>query len=405
MRNVLEINKNGLYICKSFRYNTLGGAKMKYSIEIGKIIEGALKHDHIKVLNYTNQLISKLEADEETRAAAKFKKLLSAQVETSLVAMANTKNTSIPVDSESRTSLADIIYPDQNSVEVILSKNNTEKLESFILSYKNADKLNDLGIGVSNSLLLYGPPGCGKTKCAYLVAKQLNLPLVVARLDSLISSYLGTTAKNIRNLFEFAQKIPCVLFLDEFDAIAKARDDNNELGELKRVVNSLLQNVDAMSSDSLILAATNHQQLLDSAVWRRFDYKLEIELPDKEAIGKLIRLFTNCMGNLSEKEVMELATLFYGLSGAEIEELITNSIRNSIIRNITFNKKNIYEEYFVSRNILPQNCNESRELLQIKAKYLRKCNEKVFSLQTIADVLGSSKTTIQKIIKEGDACE
>ena len=379
---------------------------MKYSIEIGKIIEGSLKHDQTKVINYTNQLISKLETDGETRAVAKFKKLLSAQTEMSLTAMGNNaKSLSNPVDTESRTTLADIIYPDENNIEVILSKRNADKLDSFILSYKNADKLNDLGIGVSNTLLLYGPPGCGKTKCAYLIAKQLNLPLVIARLDSLISSYLGTTAKNIRNLFEFAQKIPCVLFLDEFDAIAKARDDNNELGELKRVVNSLLQNVDSMSKDSLLLAATNHQQLLDSAVWRRFDYKLEIELPDKEAISKLIYLFTGHMGTLSEKDVTELSTLFFGLSGAEIEELITKSIRNAVIHNHSFDKKNIYEEYFILQNILPQNCNDTRKLLQIKAKYLRKCNEKIFSLQVIADVLGSSKTTIQKIIKEADIHE
>ena len=379
---------------------------MKYSIEIGKIIEGSLKHDQTKVINYTNQLISKLETDGETRAVAKFKKLLSAQTEMSLTAMGNNaKSLSIPVDTESRTTLADIIYPDENNIEVILSKRNADKLDSFILSYKNADKLNDLGIGVSNTLLLYGPPGCGKTKCAYLIAKQLNLPLVIARLDSLISSYLGTTAKNIRNLFEFAQKIPCVLFLDEFDAIAKARDDNNELGELKRVVNSLLQNVDSMSKDSLLLAATNHQQLLDSAVWRRFDYKLEIELPDKEAISKLIYLFTGHMGTLSEKDVTELSTLFFVLSGAEIEELITKSIRNAVIHNHSFDKKNIYEEYFILQNILPQNCNDTRKLLQIKAKYLRKCNEKIFSLQVIADVLGSSKTTIQKIIKEADIHE
>lgn len=379
---------------------------MKYSIEIGKIIEGSLRHDQTKVINYTNQLISKLETDGETRAVAKFKKLLSAQTEMSLSAMGNnTKSLSIPVDTESRTTLADIIYPDENNIEVILSKRNADKLDSFILSYKNADKLNDLGIGVSNTLLLYGPPGCGKTKCAYLIAKQLNLPLVIARLDSLISSYLGTTAKNIRNLFEFAQKIPCVLFLDEFDAIAKARDDNNELGELKRVVNSLLQNVDSMSKDSLLLAATNHQQLLDSAVWRRFDYKLEIELPDKEAINKLIYLFTGHMGTLSEKDIAELSTLFYGLSGAEIEELITKSIRNAVIHNHSFDKRNIYEEYFILQNILPQCCNDTRKLLQIKAKYLRKCNDKIFSLQVIADVLGSSKTTIQKIIKEADIHE
>ena len=187
---------------------------MKYSIEIGKIVEGALKHDQLKVINYTKQLISKLEEDNETRTVSKFKKMLSAQNETTLTAMGVWSDSPVPVDSESRVALADVVYPDENYVDVILSKNNADKLNSFILGYKNADKLNAIGLGVSNTLLLYGPPGCGKTKCAYLVAKQLNLPLIVARLDSLISSYLGTTAKNIRSLFEYAQKTPCVLFLD-----------------------------------------------------------------------------------------------------------------------------------------------------------------------------------------------
>lgn len=373
---------------------------MKYSIEVGKIVEGALKHDLTKVQNYTTQLVTKLENDGDARAAAKFQRLLSAQAETALTPMSSSSSYSIPVDVESRMNLADVIYPAQNDIKVVLSKRNAEKLESFILSYQNADKLNSVGIDAPNSLLLYGPPGCGKTKCAYLIAKQLNLPLVIARLDSMISSYLGTTAKNIRSLFEFSQKMPCVLFLDEFDAIAKARDDNNELGELKRVVNSLLQNIDTMSKDSLILAATNHHQLLDPAIWRRFNYKLEIELPDMDAIAELVNLFTNNLYILSKKEVLEISTLFNGLSGADIEEIITKSLRNSIIHDHPFAISNIYEEFFITKNILPQNCDDSRELLRIKAKYLRDRDSKVFSLQVIADILGSSKTTIQKLVKE-----
>lgn len=375
---------------------------MKYSIEIGKIVEGALKHDQLKVMNYTKQFIAKLEEDNEMRAASKFAKILATQNEATLTAMGVSGDLPVPVDGESRVALADVIYPTENNIDVILSNSNSDKLSSFILSYKNADKLNSMGIGVSNTLLLYGPPGCGKTKCAYLIAKQLNLPLVVARLDSLISSYLGTTAKNIRVLFEYAQKTPCVLFLDEFDAIAKARDDSNELGELKRVVNSLLQNVDAMSSDSLLLAATNHEQLLDPAVWRRFDYKMEIELPDEDAIIKMLDLFIGESEVLSSKEKKEIAIVFRGLSGADIEEIVKKAFRNAIIHERDFSRLNIYEELFIFKNILPQNMSSTKEIMKIKAKFLRSCDSKVFSLQNIAEILGSSKTTIQKLIKEAD---
>lgn len=375
---------------------------MKYSIEIGKIVEGALKHDQTKVINYTQQFIQKLEADDEVRAATKFRRILETQEKKTLSAMGFSKEITVPVDSESRTTLADVIMPNRNNDNVILSKSNADKLQSFILSYKNADKLNSMGLNIPNTLLLYGPPGCGKTKCAYLIARELQLPLVIARLDSLISSYLGTTAKNIRTLFEFAQKMPCVLFLDEFDAIAKARDDNNELGELKRVVNSLLQNVDAMSNDSLLLAATNHENLLDSAVWRRFDYKLEIELPDLDAIIEMITLFTNSANELTAKDKKELATVLLGSSGADVEEIVIKARRNSIIYNTSFNNRRIYEEIFIFKNILPQNCDDDRYLLKIKAKFLRDCSEKIFSLQTIANILNSSKTTIQKLVKEID---
>lgn len=132
---------------------------MKYSIEIGKIVEGALKHDQVKVLNYTRQLIAKLEEDKEERAVNKFTKLLTMQQESTLSAMGTTNNNNIPVDAESRTTLADVIYPNENNIEVVLSQSNLDKLNSFILSYKNSDTLNSLGLGVQThccSMVLLG---------------------------------------------------------------------------------------------------------------------------------------------------------------------------------------------------------------------------------------------------------
>lgn len=377
---------------------------MKYSIEIGKIVEGAFKRDITKVFNYTKQLVTKLEEDKETIAAKKFSRILAGVQDRTLLPMdmAGKTNLGIPVDNESRSILADVLFPNENHVDVILSQNNAKRIESFLLSYQSADLLNTFGLEVPHALLLYGPPGCGKTKCAQLIAKKLKLPLVIARLDSIISSYLGTTAKNIRMLFEFIQKMPCVLFLDEFDAIAKARDDRNELGELKRVVNSLLQNIDSMNPESLLIAATNHDQLLDSAVWRRFDYKLEIELPDLHAILKLIDLFTCNAEIFSEKEKKEFAAIFDGLSGASIEEIIKNARRNAIIHGYELSKAHIYEEFFQFKNILPQGEMDSKSLLKIKAKYLRECNEKIFSLQVIADLFQCSKSKIVNVLKQGE---
>src|SRR3712207_5844920 len=109
------------------------------------------------------------------------------------------------------------------------------------------------------------------------ISMETGLPLITARLDGMISSLLGSTAKNIRKIFDFASRQECILFLDEFDVIAKIRDDKNETGELKRVVNSLIQNIDVFSRDSIIIAATNHHELLDPAIWRRFNRVLSIK--------------------------------------------------------------------------------------------------------------------------------
>jgi SpoVK/Ycf46/Vps4 family AAA+-type ATPase len=376
---------------------------VKYSIEIGKIVEGALNHDQTKVINFTKQLIKKLETDNEQRVAKKFLNLLESKSKTALVAMSSKNEIQIPVDSESRNALADIIYPSENNIEVVLSRRNENNLQSYINSYKNADKLNSLGLGISNTLLLHGPPGCGKTKCAYLIAKEINLPLVVARLDSIISSYLGTTAKNIRSLFEFAQQTPCVLFLDEFDAIAKARDDHNELGELKRVVNSLIQNIDAMSPDSLLIAATNHESLLDTAVWRRFGYSLKIEIPDYEATSKLISLFLGDLIKLNEKDKSILTLFFSGLSGATIEEVIKRSLRDSIIHNIEPNISIFFDSIFDIKNTQKVSENDNRALTTLKVQYLRNLSDKIFSYAEIARVMNISKTTVARLLtEEGD---
>jgi len=371
---------------------------MQYSIEISKVIEGALKQDKKKVINYTNLLIEKLEDNGDMKTVKKLRRLINSCNDATLSPMDSNYISHIPVDNESRSLLADIIYPDKNDIDIILSKDNENDIRQFIENYKMADVLSEAGIDIANTLLLYGPPGCGKTKSAYYIAKEMNLPLIVARLDSMISSYLGTTAKNIRYLFEFAQRQPCVLFLDEFDALAKARDDANELGELKRVVNSLLQNIDALSNGSIMIAATNHEKLLDPAVWRRFDYKIKIGLPEKEDIERMVNVFLKDIYKFSKRENKQLANIMKGLSGAEIEEIITKELRNSIVHNETIDINNVFIKVLKKKGIIKLINDRDDQKLAIKY-LLYNCEN--FTKLDVANILGISRSTVYSMIREG----
>jgi AAA+ superfamily predicted ATPase len=160
--------------------------------------------------------------------------------------------------------------------------------------------------------------------------------LVIARFDAIVSSLLGNTAKNIRKIFEFADNKPCILFLDEFDAIAKARDDQYELGELKRVINSLLQNIDSFAKQNILIAATNHPELLDKAIWRRFNTVIEIGLPQEGEIIELIKTFTSDFEtefNTDEKRLDKLAKLFTEKSPSDIRTIINNAKVQTVINN------------------------------------------------------------------------
>ena len=209
--------------------------------EIVKIIEGGLQGDKEKVQNYANVLANNLEKEGEVSLSKKIRGIVENRRKglTSLDSFA-TK----PVDTESRMEIVRITTPQIKKETIILSKYVEDEIQAFIDFYENRDNLLKAGIEVSNSLLLYGPPGCGKTTVAQYISTITGLPLVTARLDGLISSLLGSTAKNIRKIFDYVSKRECILFLDEFDVIAKLRDLKNELGEINRVVISLFQNID-----------------------------------------------------------------------------------------------------------------------------------------------------------------
>jgi hypothetical protein len=203
-----------------------------------------------------------------------------------------TENVHVPVDRETSIPLAEVIlHPARDCPTPIYSDRLSGAFNDLLDEWDRAAALKALGVEPSRSLLIYGPPGSGKTLTALTLARRLNLPIVNARIDGLVSSLLGTTARNIANLFDFANRYRCLLLLDEFDAVAKLRDDPNELGEIKRVVNTLLQNLDARAKTGLTIAITNHEGLLDKAVWRRFENQISVGMPDLNTRLEMIRAF------------------------------------------------------------------------------------------------------------------
>jgi len=238
----------------------------------------------------------------------------------------------LPVDLDSRLQLLRIEM-DAPEYEPILSIENETILRQVISERQNSSALFKLGLHPTKSMLFSGPPGVGKTLAAKWIAAQLNRPLLVLDLAAVMSSYLGRTGNNIRYVLDYAKSTECVLLIDELDAIAKRRDDNSEIGELKRLVTVLLQEIDDWPPTGLMLAATNHPDLLDPAIWRRFEAVLKFNKPPRVQIESQIkRLLKNQIDDV-ELWSRVLSDVLTGESFSEVERQITLLRKTSAITN------------------------------------------------------------------------
>lgn len=243
---------------------------------------------------------------------------------------------SAPVDKERGFPLLDIKHPQRSIEEIILRKASVVALEELLEEHRRSDVLRSYGMKPSAKVIFFGPPGCGKTLAAEVIAFELDRPLAIVRLDALVSSFLGETAANLRKVFEFIAEHSMVVLFDEFDAIGKERSDTSEHGELRRVVNAVLQMMDAYQGVSIILAATNHEQILDTAIWRRFDDFIEFPVPGNEETKQILKLKLRGVRRHFEMEDTELLTLFEKQSGAGIESIVRRAVKRMLLRSQEF---------------------------------------------------------------------
>ena len=293
-----------------------------------------------------------------------------------------------PRDKDSMLELYEIVHSNIAINDVILPKGQKQILLQIVEEQSKVRELLKHNINPANRLLLCGPPGCGKTMVAHAIAHELNMPMAYVRLDGLVSSYLGQTSTNLRKVFDAVKNQKIVLFLDEFDAIAKKRDDTNELGELKRVVTTLLQNFDNMPNNVFLIAATNHQHLLDPAIWRRFNLAIVLELPDVQQRIELIQKWIIEFNLTTNINIKQLGKLSEGLNCAQLKELLTAAAKRFHVQSQKLTDIDIITLVIQQLTLCSV---KDDELLTV----LKTLNGKGIALRTLAEAINMPHSTLK----------
>lgn len=309
------------------------------------------------------------------------------------------RNTPVPVDRETSAALAEIIFPTEIEHSApLFDATVMQAIGTIIEEWEHFDALAEIDIRPSKTCLIYGAPGTGKTRLALWIARELGLPVLLVKLDGLVSSFLGTTARNIGNLFAFANRYRCILLLDEFDAIAKVRDDPQEVGEIKRVVNALLQNLDVRRDIGFTIGITNHPKLLDPAVWRRFEVQLEIPKPDFEMRKAIAAHFMPPI-KAPDSHLRLISWFTEGSTGAEIESLVRTYKKATTVRDE--DKRGLLDtlRQFATLNAARVQSERRALLFDDSASLFRAMRDDPilnFSLADIGEISGKDKSTVSR---------
>ena len=365
--------------------------EMKYDY-IPKLIRAALSNEK-KNIETISLMIGRSLKKEAPDVSAEIMKVLSYS-NSGIDVIRSLDIASLPRDKETRSHLVQIEEPILQ-LDPIINKKTRSELENFIKERELIEKFLIENVSPSNSLLLYGKPGVGKTYIAKWLSYRLNMPMVTLDLANSISSYLGRSGQNIRSIFDYIKEQDIILFLDEIDAIAKRRDDASDLGELKRLVNVLLKELEDCPVTCVIIGATNHPELLDKAIWRRFDRNLEILLPDNIQRTELIyRGLGENIHNVHKDIVDMLVKGMEGVSAADICKFCEHVKRKMIMNEGYTVTDCILREYCLFVNL---NTKEQKILL---CKKLKESNKKI-TIKEISDITGIAQCSVDRNIKEG----
>lgn len=238
----------------------------------------------------------------------------------------------LPTDKERGFPLLRIVDDYSNFDDLVVKPDIRASLETIVSENKMADRLMQYGLRPKQKILFCGPPGTGKTLSAKIISSAMGYPLLHVQFDSIVSSYLGETANNLRRIFDFIQNGTWVVLFDEFDIVGKKRDDPHEHGEVKRVVNNFMQMLDGFRGQSIIIAATNHEYLLDTAIWRRFDDVIYFNLPDTGSRELLFKKYLRVLRKSKDISLVELAEITDSFSAADVAQVCAEALRRSLLR-------------------------------------------------------------------------
>lgn len=373
---------------------------MDHLSEVLKILDGALKANASMAASYAGLLADKLdEAGQRLQARQIRERLARAPVAVASVqdAARGISLSNLPVDGESRLHTVDVSQPCAQDIQITLPSAIQSRVHEFIDCVRHHDELVRAGAALPNRLLVYGLPGTGKTQLARWIAAQLELQLLTVRCDTLVSSLLGQTSRNLRRVFEYAEQRPCVLFLDEFDALASARGNERDVGELQRVVIALLQNIDALPDDTILIAATNHDQLLDPAVWRRFSFRVPMPKPDAEMRHAL---WKQMLGGYLPKgvDVDALVAASEGATGALIQQVCLDTKRHAVLKGLSeVDELELFRRLGLTLALVSRQAPTTQEG---EIRWLRGWDPKRFSLRALMKLYGLSYRAITTITKE-----